>query len=131
MRKKNIAKVLILLGSLGLVNCQKSVPEQESTPSVPVSTAPQQVVEESKHPGLLSIEKSDCASCHHIDKKIIGPSYREISQKYSPNDADQLAEKIINGSVGNWGSVPMAPHPSLTKEEAKIMALYILSLKNS
>jgi cytochrome c len=81
--------------------------------------------------GLALVGKSDCLTCHKIDDKLMGPSYREIASKYAdaPNDVvTALAGKIIAGGVGNWGNVPMTPHPSLSQEDAETMVRYILTL---
>ena len=80
--------------------------------------------------GEKLIAKLDCVGCHKLDKKLIGPSYLEIAKKYENNDKNinYLTNKIIKGGAGVWGSVPMAAHSSLKKEEAKSMATYILSL---
>jgi cytochrome c len=80
--------------------------------------------------GEKLIAKLDCVGCHKLDKKLIGPSYLEISKKYENNDKNinYLSNKIIKGGSGVWGAVPMAAHSSLKKEEAKSMATYILSL---
>lgn len=81
--------------------------------------------------GEKLIAKSDCIGCHKIDKKLIGPSYLDIASKYPNNDKNinYLAGKIIKGGSGVWGSIPMAAHASMKKEEAKTIAKYILSLK--
>ncbi len=83
----------------------------------------------SKHEGLKLIEGTDCLTCHKIDSKLIGPSYQEVAAKYTDTDLDMLAQKIIEGGKGNWGEIPMTPHAGLTKENAKLMVKYILSLK--
>lgn len=74
--------------------------------------------------------KLDCATCHKIDKKVIGPSYLDIAKKYSMNDKNisYLSDKIIKGGSGVWGAIPMAAHNELKKEDAKKIAKYILSL---
>jgi cytochrome c len=81
--------------------------------------------------GEKLIAKSDCIGCHKIDKKLIGPSYLDIAKKYPLNDksVNYLASKIIKGGSGVWGSIPMAAHSTLKKEDAKLMAKYILSAK--
>ncbi|HYG41277.1 MAG TPA: ThuA domain-containing protein [Cytophagales bacterium] len=80
--------------------------------------------------GKELIEASDCKACHSVDKKSIGPTYREVSLKYkSQSGADQaLAKKIISGGSGVWGEVPMAAHPQLSTEDAAEMVKYILSI---
>lgn len=82
-----------------------------------------------KDEGLALIEGADCLGCHKIDSKLVGPSYQEIADKYTEADADMLADKIINGGKGNWGEIPMTPHAGMSKETAKKMVAYILTLK--
>ncbi|MFB9863487.1 c-type cytochrome [Rufibacter immobilis] len=81
--------------------------------------------------GAQLIAQSDCAACHHIDQKVVGPAYEAVAQKYEANqkDTDYLASKIIQGGKGVWGEIPMTPHPNISKEDAQAMAQYILSLK--
>jgi cytochrome c len=81
--------------------------------------------------GEKLIAKSDCIGCHNKDKKVVGPSYVDIANKYAPNDKNitYLSGKIIKGGSGVWGSLPMGAHASLTKDEAKSMVKYILTLK--
>lgn len=97
-----------------------------------VTTAPAKKVsavdiEEGKQ--LLS--KSDCLSCHKLDVKIVGPAYNDVAKKYPATEAnyDLLTKKVIAGGSGNWGQVPMSPHPSLASADVKKMVEYILSLK--
>jgi cytochrome c len=82
--------------------------------------------------GLALVAKSDCLTCHKVDEKIQGPTYREVAQKYEKTDANikMLAEKIIKGGKGNWGDVMMTPHSSLSQEDAEAMVKYIFTLKN-
>lgn len=79
--------------------------------------------------GLALEAKSDCATCHKLDEKLVGPSFRDIAAKYTEKDIDMLAGKIINGGAGNWGQTPMSAHPQLTKEDASTIVKYILLLK--
>jgi cytochrome c len=83
------------------------------------------------HKGKQLIEKSDCLGCHNETTKVVGPSYVDVAEKYpmSELNVDELADKIIRGGAGVWGDVPMTPHPNLSKEDAKEMVNYILSLK--
>lgn len=82
--------------------------------------------------GKALIEKSDCLTCHKDDVRIIGPAYKEVADKYPANDATytMLAGKIIKGGAGNWGEIPMTPHPDLSQADAKEMAKYVMSLKS-
>jgi cytochrome c len=81
--------------------------------------------------GLNLVATSDCLTCHQIETKSTGPAYVEVAAKYPNNDAviDSLSDKIIKGGSGNWGTVPMTPHPSISKDDAKAMVKYVLSLK--
>lgn len=82
--------------------------------------------------GLELIGASDCTTCHAIDRKIIGPSYVDVAKKYENNQSviDTLVAKIKKGGMGNWGNIPMTPHPDLADADAQEMVKYILSLKN-
>ena len=75
----------------------------------------------------------NCMACHAVDKKLVGPSYKDVAKKYA-GDAkavDALASKIIKGSEvgkGNWGAVPMPPNPQVSEADAKKLAAWVLSL---
>lgn len=75
--------------------------------------------------------KSDCLTCHKLDTKVVGPAYYDVAKKYPATDAnyEMLAGKVISGGSGVWGQVAMAPHPTLTHDDAKKIVEYILSLK--
>ncbi|MEY3589895.1 MAG: hypothetical protein RLZZ466_415 [Bacteroidota bacterium] len=117
-----------------LVSCQNNSSTTESTNSAvdkeeTSEKSPQSNPVYTKGLGLVA--KSDCLTCHKIDDKLIGPSYKEIAIKYAdaPNDVvSALAKKIIEGGVGNWGNVPMTPHPSISQDDAETMVRYILTL---
>jgi cytochrome c len=74
--------------------------------------------------------KKNCLACHAVDKKVVGPAYKEVAAKYAgQKDAvAKLAEKIQKGSVGVWGQVPMPANP-VTPDEAKQLATWVLSAK--
>ncbi|UOR05086.1 c-type cytochrome [Hymenobacter aerilatus] len=81
--------------------------------------------------GAKLIEGSDCTSCHRQDMKLVGPAYAAVAEKYEATDANvsMLAKKVINGGKGNWGEIPMTPHPNLSEKDSEAMVRYILSLK--
>lgn len=83
--------------------------------------------------GIELIAGSDCLTCHKVSEKAIGPSYQDVANKYTANDATiaDLAGKIIKGGSGIWGEVPMTPHPQVSEDDAKTMVKYILSLKTN
>ena len=85
-------------------------------------------------PALASADlaqKKNCMACHAMDKKLIGPGYKEVAAKYAgqKDAADKLAEKIVKGGVGVWGQVPMPANPQVSAAEAKTLATWILTLK--
>jgi cytochrome c len=82
-------------------------------------------------PGAKLMSASDCFTCHKIDTKVIGPAYKDVAAKYPATDAniDTLANKIIKGGTGKWGTTPMTGHPAISQSDAKLMAKYVLSLK--
>ena len=80
--------------------------------------------------GNLLLEDNDCMACHQQNDKTIGPSYKDIANKYTEKDIDYLADKVINGGSGVWGEVPMSPHPNIEKNNARKIVKYILAQKN-
>jgi cytochrome c len=73
----------------------------------------------------------NCMACHAADKKLVGPSYKDVAAKYA-NDktaADKLALKIIKGGAGVWGPVPMPANAQVSEAEAKRLAAWVLSAK--
>ena len=75
-------------------------------------------------------QKKNCLACHTVDKKVVGPAYKEVAAKYKgyKTAVAKLTEKIQKGGVGAWGQVPMPPNP-VTPDEAKTLATWVLSLK--
>lgn len=71
----------------------------------------------------------NCMSCHNVDKKVVGPAYKEVAKKYTAKDEAALVEKVLKGGKGNWGAVPMPPNASVKPEEAQKLVKWILSLK--
>lgn len=76
-------------------------------------------------------QQKTCMACHAVDRKIVGPSYKDVAAKYAgqAGAADLLAEKIMKGGVGVWGAVPMPANPKVSPAEAKQLAQWVLSLK--
>ena len=73
----------------------------------------------------------NCMTCHALDKKVVGPGYKEIATKYAgQKDAvDKLASKILKGGAGVFGVVPMPANTQVSEAEAKKLAAWVLSLK--
>ena len=79
--------------------------------------------------GQALVEASDCLRCHGMDRRYVGPSFRQIAARYQdrPEAAAYLARKIREGSVGEWGRTVMPRHPQVTEVQAQAMALWVLS----
>jgi cytochrome c len=75
--------------------------------------------------------KKNCMACHAIDKKVVGPAYKDVAAKYKGDKtaADKLAAKVIKGGSGSWGAVPMPANPQVNDAEAKTLVAWILSQK--
>ncbi|MBL0092142.1 MAG: c-type cytochrome [Piscinibacter sp.] len=73
----------------------------------------------------------NCLACHATDKKVLGPSYKEVAAKYAgqKDAADKLAAKVIKGGVGVWGQIPMPANAQVNEAESKKLVAWILSLK--
>lgn len=82
---------------------------------------------------LTFIRNDDCLNCHNIEDKSVGPTYVQISQKYEADfsTVSRLANKIIEGGGGIWGSEQMTRHPFLEKKDAKKIVRWIFSLNDS
>ncbi|MBR8400603.1 c-type cytochrome [Burkholderia cenocepacia] len=81
--------------------------------------------------GLALAQRKNCMACHAIGKPLMGPSFHDIAGKYAARGdaADYLAQSIVKGSVGVWGSVPMPANTQLTSIEAHTLAQWVLSVR--
>jgi cytochrome c len=99
------------------------------------NTLPAQFLPEQKeqydHRGRYYMEKSDCFTCHELDKKTVGPSLHQMAQRYKDdkNTVQYLISKVKEGGAGVWGISMMNAHPNLNEIEIKTMLDYIFSLK--
>jgi cytochrome c len=76
-------------------------------------------------------QASGCLSCHALTEKIVGPAYSTVAEKYKA-DADaaaSLAQSIQYGSKGKWGRIPMPPHASLSADDIKTLASWVMTVK--
>ncbi len=80
--------------------------------------------------------KSGCLGCHGVDKKLVGPAFRDIGKKYKAADEAKLVERVKKGTAAtggqvwkevNNGAVPMPPHPQVKDEDIKTLVKWILS----
>ena len=80
---------------------------------------------------LALATSKNCMACHAVDKKLVGPAYKDVAKKHG-NDAskaDMLAAKIIKGGSGVYGAIPMPANPKVSEADAKKLATWVLSLK--
>lgn len=77
-------------------------------------------------------QKYACLACHAQNKKLVGPSYHDVAQKYSSQkDAESmLISSIKKGGSGKWGPIPMPAQAALSDADAKILAAWILAGAN-
>ncbi len=73
----------------------------------------------------------NCMSCHAIDKKVVGPSYKDVAKKYAGNAsaAATLEAKVKKGGSGVWGTVPMPPNPAVSDADIKKLVAWVLATK--
>jgi cytochrome c len=76
-------------------------------------------------------QQKNCMACHAVDKKLVGPSYKDVAAKYAgQKDAvDKLAQKVIKGGSGVWGPVPMPANAQVSEADAKTLVQWILTQK--
>lgn len=76
-------------------------------------------------------KKSACTACHAVDKKLVGPSYKEVAAKYKgQKDAEaKLIDKVKKGGVGTWGQVPMPANAAVKDEDIKTLVKWVLATK--
>ncbi len=76
-------------------------------------------------------QKKNCMACHALDKKLVGPAYKDVAAKYAgqKDAAAKLADKVRKGGSGAWGQVPMPANPQVNEAEAKQLVAWILSVK--
>jgi cytochrome c len=76
-------------------------------------------------------QKSGCLACHAVDKKVVGPSYKEVAAKYRGDKTAEakLEKKVKEGGVGAWGQIPMPPNSQVNDADIKKLVAWVLSLK--
>jgi cytochrome c len=75
-------------------------------------------------------QKKACMSCHQVEKKVVGPSFKDVANKYKGDAkaAEHLTNVIQNGGKGVWGNVPMPKQPMVKPDEAAVLAKWVLGL---
>ena len=80
---------------------------------------------------LALATSKNCMACHAVDKKLVGPSYKDVAAKYAgQKDAvDKLSVKLMKGSAGVWGPIPMPANAQVNDAEAKKLAAWVMAQK--
>ena len=76
-------------------------------------------------------KKNNCTACHAVDKKVVGPAWKDVSAKYKGDAAawdGKLATKIKKGGSGNWGKMPMPANPKVSDADMKEILAFIKGL---
>jgi len=75
----------------------------------------------------------NCLACHATDRRLVGPSYRDVAMRYAndPRVVHALAQKVRQGGTGAWGQVPMPPNPQVSEAEAMTLVSWILSMRSA
>ena len=73
----------------------------------------------------------NCMACHAIDKKLVGPAYKDVAAKYAGQKGaeDKLVQKVMKGGAGVWGPVPMPANPQVSEAEARSLVKWVLAQK--
>jgi len=76
-------------------------------------------------------KKNACTACHAVDKKVVGPAFKEVAAKYRGDKTAEakLVKKVKEGGVGVWGQVPMPPNSAVSDKDIQTLVKWVLSLK--
>jgi cytochrome c len=76
-------------------------------------------------------KKHACLACHAVDKKLVGPAYKDVAAKYRGDASAEakLVDKVKKGSQGTWGQVPMPPNANVPDADVRALVKWILSQK--
>jgi cytochrome c len=105
----------------------------DSTTSSSTTSEPDISANPDYQKGLALVASSDCLTCHKISEKLTGPPYDSVANRYANTEENvkMLAEKIIKGGSGTWGTIAMTPHPAVSQADAEQMVKYILLLRTN
>lgn len=141
MRKPNLC--VPLLASLFFLSACQPESGREIAPvesAVVVSAVAGRAAESAVVPSVVKADeidplalakKSNCLSCHAIDKKLIGPAWKDVAVKYRGDTGAEarLMNKVAQGGAGVWGAMPMPAHPQLNEAERKTLVKFVLNLQ--
>jgi cytochrome c len=132
--------IVLFSSTLFIAACGGGTEKNATAKDTTASTSPAASGSGTSNPAddkaISLIAGSDCTTCHRLHQSqatpTIGPAYDQVAAKYG-NAADttvnRLVNKIVTGGSGIWGTTPMTPHPTLSKDDIKTMVTYILTLK--
>lgn len=139
MRKTHFKTLFLISLSAALYGCQPDTPAQQAAApdQAVVAPAPVPAGAEVKAappvaPELQLAQAKKCMACHAVDKKLVGPAWKDVAAKYRGQKGAEarLIEKVAKGGSGAWGSVPMPPNsPQVSDSEIKTLVRFILNLK--
>ena len=127
----NIKKWIPLFFFVTCMGCGETPKENDVENAEPTEVVDELSANPDYKKGLALIAQNDCLTCHAVNEQLTGPAYSAIAAKYAGADTAKvtmLAQTIIKGGSGNWGAIPMTPHPGVSQEDAKQMVKYILLL---
>lgn len=123
--------LLLVVSTIFLSGCgKKEAPQEPSSSMAPPSQSQAPTAAGSTE---AAMRKSDCFTCHAVDKKIIGPAYFWVAYRYKDDKeaASRLVAKVRAGGMGQWnaytGNVVMTPHSQLSDDAIKAMVEWVLS----
>jgi cytochrome c len=133
MKSKLFIPVLFFMGACNSGTGKTEASDSANTTQAIINTGGTSIDSAENISGSNLIASNDCLTCHKVEEKSVGPSFRQIAGKYEMNQGniENLANKIIKGGKGLWGDAAMTPHPNLPEAHAQEMASYILSLRNA
>lgn len=101
---------------------------RDSAPPAESAAAEAPAAAAAEDPAQRLLTANACIACHAVDRRLVGPGFREIAQRYRGDSAasELLARKIRDGGAGAWGQVPMPPHPQLTAADLGVMVSWIM-----
>ena len=116
-----------------LYGCQPEEPTQQSkAPSVQQTITDNTATANVSKEAFTKLAKdTGCFACHSIDKKLLGPAWKNVAAlyRYDPAGEDKLMNKIAKGGGGAWGNIEMPAYPTLGEAKTRILVRYILSLE--
>ncbi len=130
-------RLLLIVLSAGIIltgaGCQKQEEKSEPQKAVQAQKATEAQAENTGPfaEAIQLAKDKGCFSCHDISSKKVGPAYQEVAKRYADQEGavDILVKSITEGSMGKWGTIPMNKQTGVTKDQAKLLAEWILSLK--